>query len=131
MNYKSELLVLFKYLFLAISIMGGQSLAEQRPEWIDNPQSGVVGSAPYNIKGRFAQEELAISRARTRLAARLGVEVNSIQQINEVVINDQSTVQAKSETTQKITKKVVKAYAKAKWHDEYRDIIYVWVLPVE
>ena len=131
MRYKHPKLVLPKMLLLAASILISQSFAAERPKWIDSPELGVVGIAPYNVRGRFAQEDLAIARARTRLAARLGVEVSSVQYIKEVVANEQSNVTAKRETTQKITKKTVKAFTKEIWHDEVRDVIYVWVLPVE
>ena len=122
---------MLKTLLLVVPMLLSQSFATERPRWIDSPESGVVGIAPYNVRGRFAQEDLAIARARTRLAARLGVEVSSIQYIKEVVANEQSSVSAKRETTQKIAKKTVKAFTKDIWHDEVRDIIYVWVLPVE
>lgn len=118
--------------FLFTCLLFSQAgLAQDRPEWIDNPGNGAVGSAPTHILGKHAQEELAISRARIRLAARLGVVVDSIQQIEESVANDQSSVTSERKTTQKISAATVKAHTQALWHDLERDVIYVWVIPVE
>ena len=81
----------------AISIIHGLMLAmlltacnssetlPDEPDWINNPGDGAVGSAVTHIKGRFYQEDLAISRARERLAARYGVEISSVQTIKEQV----------------------------------------------
>ena len=118
------------FLFTCLLFSRG-GLAQDRPDWIDNPGNGAVGSAPTHIQGKHAQEELAISRARIRLAARLGVVVDSIQQIEEKVANDQSSVTSERRTTQTISEAKVKAHTQAMWHDVERDIIYVWVIPVE
>ena len=120
--------ILLVFILVAIA---NCAVAQVRPDWIDNPGTGTVGSAPYHIWGRHAQEELAIARARTRLAARLGVEVNSVQHITEVVDNGQSGVSSTKQTTHKIKSKTVKADTKAMWHDKKRDIVYVWLIQVE
>jgi hypothetical protein len=105
--------------------------AEEKPFWIDNPGDGSVGSSPLHVRGRHAQEELAISRARTRLASRLGVEVTSINEIQESVINNNSYITAQRNTVEKIENKIVKATVRAVWHDRVRDIFYAWVYPIK
>jgi len=131
MRVKPIYCLLLKITIITCSAFGNYGFAQDRPEWIDNPGSGAVGSASLHVRGRHAQEELAIARARTRLAARLGVEVNSMQLIDEAVTNDQSSVSSQRKTTQEITNKTVKAFTKALWHDKDRDIIYAWVISVE
>jgi hypothetical protein len=120
-------LVFFSLLVCSIAT----GIAADRPDWIDNPQLGAVGSAGTNIRGQNAQEELAVSRARIRLAARLGVKVSAIQQIVEVVENESGSVSSIRESTQTISNKTVKAYVRARWHDLTRDVVYVWMFPVE
>jgi hypothetical protein len=74
---------------------------------------------------------LAIARARIRFAARFGVEVSSVQHIQESVTNEQSSVTSEKETTLEITNKTVKALTKARWYDKERDIVYLLVVPIE
>lgn len=122
------------YFLFTLMLFASSSLplvAAEKPAWIDNPDKGTVGSAGVHVRGRHEQQELAAARARTRLAARMGVEVTSIQHIAEGVVNDNSTVTSTRETTQKITNKIVKAYTRARWHDLERDIIYIWLYPQE
>ena len=126
-----KLIILCSTVFLCLLLSAPQGFASDRPAWIENPENGAVGSAPTHVKGRNAQEELAIARARTRLAARLGVTVDSVQQIQETVVNDQASVTMQSETTQTIKNATVKAHTKAIWHDAQRDVIYAWVVPVQ
>lgn len=125
--------ILLSFLF-TLTLFTSSSLplvAAEKPAWIDSPDKGTVGSAGVHVRGRHEQEELAAARARTRLAARMGVEVTSIQHIVERIENDNSTVTSTRKTTQKITSKLVKAYTRAVWHDLDRDIIYVWLYPQE
>ena len=114
---------------LLAACAGGNSEPE-RPAWIDNPGDGAVGSCGTHAKGRYYQEELAISRARERLAAQYGVEVSSIQTINERVNNERAYVTSDREVLQQVKSKTVKARVRATWHDKMRDEIWVWVYPV-
>jgi len=131
MDLKSISCLLLNTSLLAFTAIGHCGLAAERPDWIDNPGTGTVGSASTHVRGSYAQEELAISRARARLAARLGVEVRSVQQIQESVVNEQSSIASQKEMTQEITNKTVKAFTQARWYDKERDIIYVLVVPIE
>lgn len=101
-----------------------------QPSWIDNPGDGAVGSCTMHVKGRYYQEELAISRARERLAARYGVEISSIQTIHEKVVNDHAYVTSDKQVLQEINNQTVKARVREMWHDKARDEIWVWVYPV-
>lgn len=100
------------------------------PDWIDNPGDGAVGSSTMHVKGRYYQEELAIARARERLAARYGVEISSIQTIHEKIVNDHAYVTSDKQVLQEVNNKTVKAQVRATWHDKARDEIWVWVYPV-
>lgn len=101
-----------------------------KPDWINNPDQGAVGSSTTHVKGRHYQEDLAISRARERLAARYGVEISSVQQITERVVNDKAYVTSNKQIDQAIKNKEVKAHVRATWHDTYQDELWVWVYPV-
>ena len=106
-------------------------VARPQPEWINDPQDGAVGSAVTHVQGRHAQEELAISRARERLAARYGVELGSVQTIRERVVNDRAYVTSDKLIEQAISKRVVKAHVRAIWYDDAHDVVWAWVYPVE
>ena len=102
-----------------------------RPAWIDNPGNGASASCTTHVRGRHFQEDLAISRAREQLAARYGVTVKMRQNTREVVVNDSAHVTSVKDTEQKIENgKVVQAIIKAKWHDEVKDELWVWLVPV-
>lgn len=108
----------------------GHNTRPDAPSWIDNPGDGAVGSSAMHVKGRYYQEELAIARARERLAARYGVEISSIQTIHEKVVNDHAYVTSDKQMLQEVNNKTVKAQVRAMWHDKARDEIWVWVYPV-
>jgi len=117
-------------LLVCVSLLACAGKTRSRPSWIDNPGNGAVGSSTTHVKGRYYQEELAIARARERLAARYGVEVSSIQTIKETVANDKSYVHSQKEILQQVKNATVKARVRARWRDLERDEIYVWVYPI-
>lgn len=118
-------------LTLLITACGSEPLKPlAQPDWINNPGQGAVGSSTTHVKGRHYQEDLAISRAREKLAAQLGVQISSIQTIKERVVNDKSYVTSDKQIDQSIKNKEVKAYVRATWHDTRSDELWVWVYPV-
>ena len=100
-----------------------------RPAWIDDPGDGAVGSSTTHVKGRHYQQELAIERAREKLAARLGVTVSSVQTVEEKVANSSASVVAKRNTVSIIENKTVRARVKETWYDSARDTFWVLVVP--
>jgi len=120
---------LFSILFTLLSACGGENVIPM-PAWINEPGNGSVGSSTTHIQGRHYQEELAISRARERLAARYGIEVASIQTITEKVINNKSYVTSDKEILQQVNKTTVKAHVREIWRDKTRDEVWAWVYPV-
>ncbi len=92
-----------------------------------NPGNGVVASCGFNIKGRYAQEECALQRARERLAAQQGVEISSVSYLSERVRNDASSVSLNKETVEKVSGVTVKARIRDTWYDAQRDEYYVWL----
>lgn len=105
----------------------GVKVQEGAPVWIMNPGSGVVASCGFNIKGRYAQEQCALMRARERLAAQQGVEISSVSYLSERVRNDASSVSLNKETMEKVSAKTVKARIRDTWYDAQRDEYYVWL----
>lgn len=108
----------------------GDTLPDE-PDWINNPGDGSVGSAVTHIKGRYYQEDLAIARARERLAARYGVEVSSVQTIKEQVTNDRAYVSSTKQIDQNVKRTTVKAQVRETWYDRAHDVIWVWLYPIE
>jgi len=106
------------------------SAAKQRPAWIDDPGDGAVGFASTHVKGTYYQQELAIARARARLAARYGVDVSSVQTIRERVTNDRAYVSSDKHTVQQVRTTTVRAQVREIWHDKVRDEMWVWLYPV-
>ena len=115
-------------IFLLTACQGNNT--RSRPGWIDQPGDGAVGSATMHVKGRYYQEELAIARARARLAARYGVDVSSIHTIKEKVVNERAYVSSEKDTLQQVSRTHVKAHVREVWHDRVRDELWVWVYPV-
>jgi hypothetical protein len=108
----------------------GNTLPDE-PDWINNPGNGAVGSAVTHIKGRYHQEELAITRARERLAARFGVELSSVQTVREQVTNDHAYVTSIKQIDQSVKKTTVKAQVRETWYDKAHDVVWVWLYPIE
>lgn len=117
-------------MLLLVAACGSEPVKPSRPDWINNPDQGAVGSSATHVKGRHYQEELAISRAREKLAAQLGVEISSVQTIKERVINDKAYVTSDKQIDQSIKSKEVKAQVRATWHDTAHDELWVWVYPI-
>lgn len=116
-------------MILLITACGSNTGKPDRPAWINNPEQGAVGSSTTHVKGRHYQEDLAISRARERLAARFGVEISSVQTISERVNNDKVYVTSDKQINQFIKNQEVKAQIRATWHDTQRDELWVWLYP--
>lgn len=104
------------------------SAANAKPDWIDNPGNGVSASAGFNAVSRVAQEELAISRARTEYANRFGVSVESIQITHTEVVNDHAHTESTHDTKIVTDQKDVKARVKQKWRDPVNDYLWVWLV---
>ena len=116
---------------LGISFSAYAANKDDRPQWIDSPGLGVSASSTTHVKGRHYQEELAIARGRERLAARLGVDVESVHAIHEQVVNDQAYVTSDKEMNLVVKKKTVKARVREKWLDRSNDTLWVWVYPIK
>ncbi len=106
-----------------------REVRSERPTWIDNPGDGVSASAGMHVRGRVAQEELAIQRAREEFAKRFGVSIRSVQTVSTTVVQGRSSTvgaQVTHEDTQQLN---VKAMVKAKWRDPDTDVLWVWLVP--
>lgn len=103
--------------------------APARPAWIDNPGNGVSASAGWNPRGRAAQEEMAVARARTEYAKRFGVEVSAVTEQSTTVFGSSASTSGSSGLKETVNQKDVRAEVKAKWHDGASDTIWVWLVP--
>ena len=100
-----------------------------RPAWINNPGNGVSASAGMNVRGRAAQEELATLRAREEFAKRFGVSIDSTQSMNTSVTNGRAYTVGSDTANENSRQTDVKAAVKAKWLDQERDELWVWLVP--
>ncbi len=104
-------------------------IANPRPAWIDNPGSGVSASAGMHIRGRAAQEELAIQRAREEFSKRYGVNIQSQQVMTTTVANDRASTTGTHVSQEQTSQQDIKAVVKAKWLDPETDTLWVWLVP--
>jgi len=123
-------LVICVLVVLFISACANESRAlNARPDWIDNPGSGVSASAGTHIRGRAAQEELAILRGREEYAKRFGVSIQSVQTISTSVANDRASTVGSQVAHEDTRQGGIKAMVKAKWSDPDSDVLWVWLVP--
>ena len=115
---------------ILVTACQSEAVKPVKPDWISSPGQGAVGSSVTHVKGRHYQEELAIARARERLAARYGVEISSVQSIRETVANDKAYVTSVKQIEQAVKSQTVKAQVRETWYDAAHDEIWVWVYPV-
>lgn len=104
-------------------------VSNARPDWIDNPGNGVSASAGMHIRGRAAQEEMAILRAREEYAKRFGVSIQSVQSISTTVANDRASTVGSQVAHEDTRQTDIKAMVKAKWRDPDSDVLWVWLVP--
>jgi hypothetical protein len=122
-------LVILLSLLLAACATPVKPTGNERPAWIDNPGNGVSASAGIHIRGRVAQEELAIARAREEFAKRFGVSIRSTQVLSTTVANGRASTVG-TQVTQEDSQQVgIKAMVKAKWTDPANDALWVWLVP--
>jgi uncharacterized protein YgiM (DUF1202 family) len=82
-----------------------------------------------NVKGRVAQEETAIARARVEFAKRFGVAINSNQSLTTTVSNNRSTTSGAQVSQESLQQSDIRAAVKEKWRDEEADVLWVWLVP--
>lgn len=131
-RFACYLLVLLSAVFIsacASTTVKNDAAANERPSWIDNPGNGVSASAGMNVRGRVAQEELAISRARVEFAKRFGVSIEAGETFSTTVANGRSSTVGAGASNEKTSQSDVKAVVKAKWRDEDADVLWVWLVP--
>lgn len=125
---KGKLIAGFQLLFSFVVLSGCASPSSSGvPLWLTDPGDGVVASCGFNVKGRYAQEQCAQTRAREQLAARQGVEVSSVSLLTEKMQNDRAQVVLAKETQEAVQKVTVKARVVDSWYDAQRDEFYVWM----
>jgi len=100
-----------------------------QPAWVDNPGEGVSASAGVHVRGRVAQEALAVTRAREELAKRLGVTVSSESNTVQRVMNGRSSSTSDKKIQETVSSAEVKAVVKAKWLEPGSQILWVWLVP--
>lgn len=123
------LLVMLFQLLLSSCAANVKEVSNERPAWIDNPGNGVSASAGMHVRGKAAQEELAILRARVEYAKRFGVNVQSVQTLSTTVANDRASTVGTQSAREDSNQADIKAMVKAKWRDPDSDVLWVWLVP--
>lgn len=131
MNFlRTSLLVLLYCSFLtACKTVNSANDNNARPAWIDNPGNGVSSSAGMHIRGRAAQEQMAIQRAREEYAKRFGVSIEAAQTVSTTVTGSRASTTASQVSYEELKQSNVKAEVKAKWRDPDSDVLWVWLVP--
>lgn len=130
-DFRPILLALLYCFFLAAcnSINSVKGVNNERPAWIDNPGNGVSASAGMHIRGKVAQEELAIFRAREEYAKRFGVTIEAAQTMATSVSSGRSSTVGTQVAHEELKQSDVKAEVKAKWRDPDSDVLWIWLVP--
>lgn len=100
-----------------------------KPAWVENPGEGVSASAGVHVRGRVAQEALAVTRAREELAKRQGVTINSRSSTVQRVQNDRMSSINNKQIQETVSAVEVKAVVKAKWLEPGSQVMWVWLMP--
>ncbi|MBI5626376.1 MAG: hypothetical protein HY935_04145 [Nitrosomonadales bacterium] len=131
MNHlRPVLFVLLCCIFLAsCNTVNNANDNSARPAWIDNPGNGVSASAGMHIRGKAAQEEMAILRAREEYAKRFGVKIESAQTMSTTVASGRSNTVGSQVSHEELKQVDVKAEVKAKWRDPSSDVLWIWLVP--
>lgn len=103
--------------------------ASSPPKWVHEPGDGVSSSAGFHAKGRQAQEDLAVSRAREEFSKRYGVKISSDNTITQVVANDRATAVSQKDIREEVRSNEVRAVVKDKWRDPVSDTLWIWLVP--
>jgi len=127
---KKRLRFLISWLFLSACTTVSPSIST-KPDWIDNPGKGVSASAAMHIRGRVAQENLAILRAREEYAKRFGVTIQSTQTQATTIANDRVSTVGLQVAQEDTNHKDIRAMVKAKWYDMEKDVIWIWLVPTD
>lgn len=113
----------------ACNTVSGVNDNSVRPAWIDHPGNGVSASAGMHVRGKAAQEELAILRAREEYAKRFGVKIEASQTMSTTVAGGRSNTVGAHVSHEELRQADVKAEIKAKWRDTNSDVLWVWLVP--
>lgn len=128
--FRSTLLGLLIVLTGCVTLPSSHHLeVPEKPAWIDNPGEGVSASAGVHVRGRVAQEALAISRAREELAKRVGVTIDSQSVTFQQVSNERLSSRSSKEIHERVSGIEVKATVKAKWIEPGTEVLWVWLIP--
>ena len=125
----SLLVLLCCSFFTACNTVSDVNNTGARPVWIDNPGNGVSASAGIHVRGKVAQEELAILRAREEYAKRFGVKIESAQTMSTTVASGRSNTVGAQVSHEELKQVEVKAEVKAKWRDPDSDVLWIWLVP--
>ena len=129
MNDFRPFLLALLYCFFLAAYNSVNGVNNERPAWIDNPGNGVSASAGMHIRGKVAQEELAILRAREEYSKRFGVTIVAAQTMATSVASGRSSTVGTQVAHEELKQSDVKAVVKAKWRDPDSDVLWIWLVP--
>ncbi len=119
-------LSIFSIFILALMACSSRPIS-LHPDWIDNPgKHQAVGTCGSHALGKQKQKECAMSRARLELAARQGIEIQSMSVMTEQANNLHSSSQLNQQTVQEINGKI-KTRLVDSYLDRGQDILWVLV----
>jgi len=116
---------------LVLSGCGKETIKNDRPNWIDNPDGNYVGKCATHVRGAIAQEQCAYKKGLAYIAMSKGVSVDVSsrmtmkQSATEKTGNSYGQVHAEVKMDEKNIK--VSGSIIDKWHDKIADIMYVLI----
>ena len=129
MKCYSNWLISLQAVLVLTSCATAKTITSHKPDWVDNPGTGVSASAGMHVRGKAAQENLAILRAREEYAKRFGVNIHSEQTLATSVANDRSSSIGIQTAQEESNQRDIKALVKSKWYDQESDVLWIWLVP--
>lgn len=128
-RYSIATAVMLVSLALSGCLVSSSPKESGRPAWIDNPGNGVSASAGFHVRGKVAQEEMAILRARQEYAKRFGVTIQAEQSTSTSVANGRANTVGSGVVHEGTNQTDVRGMVKEKWRDVDNDVLWVWLVP--
>lgn len=128
-RYSIATAVMLVSLALSGCLVSSSPKESGRPAWIDNPGNGVSASAGFHVRGKVAQEEMAILRARQEYAKRFGVTIQAEQSTSTSVANGRANTVGSGVVHEGTNQADVRGMVKEKWRDVDNDVLWVWLVP--
>jgi hypothetical protein len=130
-NMKKIISIFGLCLFVVITGCGGDTIKNDRPNWIDNPDGNFVGKCATHVRGAIAQERCAYKKGLAYIAMSKGgsVDISSRMTMKQSSTEKTGSSYGQVRAVVSMNEKNIKVSGMIidKWHDEMADIMYVLI----